>query len=194
MNTNKCHVQILTMALLLSFGALSGCATPQYPITAGFHHTLPQPNTRIVVWGNHPVVTGTATTWLQKRGLRVVDRASLMQIIEEQHIRLTHSPYDEAQILRVGKILDAGVVVFTGSQSTYGGTVFIRGVEVETSEVLWSGNARYPLQSRNSQEDNLTKLTCQALATAWGFRPAGDQIIESMSMCAVGEQPVPLAP
>lgn len=212
----KSHTQILIMALLLSFGVLSGCAyLPQYPITDGFHHTLPQTNTRIVIWGNHPAVTGTATTWLQKRGLRVVERARLLQIFEEQHIRLTHTPDDEAPILRVGKILGAGLVVFIdgsstegisssysvgryggggGSQSVYSGAVSVRGVDVETSEVLWTGTARYPQQTGGGPEDTLMKLTCQALATAWGFRPSGDQAIASQSMCAVGEKPVPSAP
>lgn len=204
------------MVLLLSFGVLSGCASNKiYPITDGFHHTLPQPNTRIVIWGNDPVVTGTATTWLQKRGLRVVERARLMQIFEEQRIRLTHTPDDEAPILRVGKILGAGVVIFIdgsatagvqssysvsryggggGSQSVYSDAVSIRGVDVESSEVLWTGNARYPQQTGGSPEDGLMKLTCQALATAWGFRPAGEQAISSQSMCAVGEKPVPSTP
>ena len=205
------------MALLLSFGVLSGCVSKTiYPITDGFHHDLPQPNTRIVIWGNPPAVTGTATTWLQKRGLRVVERARLMQLFEEQHIRLTHTPDDEGPILRVGKIIGAGMVVFTdgsategvwsnysvsryggggGSQSVYSGAVSIRGVDVETSEVLWTGNARYPQQTGGGPEDTLMKLTCQALATAWGFRPAGEQAtISSQSMCEVGEKPVPTTP
>ena len=213
---NKSHAQTLIMALLLSFGFVSGCAqSTMYPITDGFHHSLPRADTRIVIWGNHPAVTGTATTWLQKRGLRVVERARLLQIFEEQRIRLTHTVDDEGPILRVGKILGAGMVVFTdgsatagvasnysvnayggggGSQSIYSGAVSIRGVDVGTSEVLWSGNARYPLQNASSPEDSLMKLTCQALATAWGLRPAGEQPISSQSMCTVGEQPVPSVP
>ena len=81
-----------------------------------------------------------------------------------------------------------------GSQTIYSGAVSVRGVDVETSEVLWTGNARYPQQTGGGPEDTLMKLTCQALATAWGFRPAGDQAISSQSMCAVGEKPVPTTP
>ena len=109
---NKFHVQIMIATMTINLGFLSGCALlPLYPITDGFHHDLPQPNTRIVIWGNHPIVTGIATTWLQKRGLRVVERARLLQLFEEQHIRLTHTPDDEGPILRVGKILGAGMVL-----------------------------------------------------------------------------------
>lgn len=215
----RSYVQIMIATLTLSFGFLSGCAllhpSPIYPITDGFHHRLPQPNTRIVIWSNTSAVTGTATTWLQKRGLRIVERARLLQLFEEQHIRLTHTSDDEGPILRVGKILGAGIVVFAdgsatagvassysvnayggggGSQSIYSGAVSIRGVDVETSEVLWSGNARYPSQTGGSPEDGLMKLTCQALATAWGFRPAGDQAVSSQSMCMLGEQTIPTAP
>jgi len=136
----------------------------------------------------------------------VVERAKLLQLFEEQRIRLTHTADDEGPILRVGKLLGAGMVVFTdasvssgvvsnynvdasggtgGSVPVHSAAVSIRGVDVETSEVLWNGVARYPGQSRGSPEDTLAKLTCQALATAWGFRPAGDQAISSQSMCTV---------
>ena len=205
--------RISIVPLLPVFLVLSSCGflpTNQYAVTDGFHHSLPQKDTRIVIWGNSPTVTGTATTWLQKRGLRVVERAKLLQLFEEQRIRLTHTADDEGPILRVGKLLGAEMVVFTDASVTsgvvsnysvnaYGGggrsepvnssAVSIRGVEVETSEVVWNGTARYPQQTGGSAEDALVKLTCQALATAWGFRPPGDQAITSQSMCAV-EKPV----
>ena len=215
---NWLRIRTLMVVLLPGFVVLSGCEglpvnqypTPQYPITDGFHHSLPPTNTRIVIWGNSPIVTGTATTWLQKRGLRVVERAKLKQLFEEQRIRLTYTADDEGPILRVGKLLGAGMVVFTDasvtsvvvsdySVSAYGGdggsrtvsstSVSIRGVDVETSEVVWNGTARYPKQSAGSPEDSLAKLTCQSLATAWGFRPAGHQAISSQSMCDA-EKPV----
>jgi len=43
--------------------------------------------------------------------------------------------------------------------------------------------------STPAPEDGLAKLTCQALATVWGLRPAGDQAISSQSMCAA-ETPI----
>jgi hypothetical protein len=209
------RIRTLMVVALPAFVLSSGCGilpTGQYPTTDGFHHSLPPTNTRIVIWGNSPIVTGTATTWLQKRGLRVVERAKLLQLFEEQRIRLTHTADDEGPILRVGKLLGAGMVVFTDASVTSGvvsnysvnadgggggsvtvnsASVSIRGVDVETSEVVWNGTARYPQPSGGSPEDGLAKLTCQALATAWGFRPSGEQAISSQSMCDA-EKPITL--
>jgi hypothetical protein len=182
-------VHVSLCAVLLA----PGCsAAALYPITDGFHKALPQRNTRVVVWSDHPNVLGTATTWLQKRELTIVE--------------LAHTPDDEAQVLRVGKLLGAETVIFVdtsfqkelassyyvgayggggGTATVYSVNVSIRGVNVETSEVAWSGTARYP-DPIGGIEDALTKLTCQALATAWGFRPAGQQEIASQAMCSVG--------
>lgn len=196
-------VHVSLCAVLLA----PGCsAAALYPITDGFHKALPQRNTRVVVWSDHPNVLGTATTWLQKRELTIVERARLQQVFNEQQIRLAHTPDDEAQVLRVGKLLGAETVIFVdtsfqkelassyyvgayggggGTATVYSVNVSIRGVNVETSEVAWSGTARYP-DPIGGIEDALTKLTCQALATAWGFRPAGQQEIASQAMCSVG--------
>jgi len=207
---------VLVLPLFLGLLLSSGCGLRStYPVTDGFHHILPRKETRIVIWGTSPAVTGTATTWLQKRGLRVVERAKLLQLFEEQRIRLTHTADDEGPILRVGKLLGAETVVFTDASVTsgvvssysvnaYGGrggaatvnsaAVSIRGVDVETSEVLWSGIARIPSQISSSVEDALAKLTCQALATAWGFRPSGEEKISSQSMCAADKLIVSATP
>lgn len=78
-----------------------------------------------------------------------------------------------------------------GTVTEYSASVSIRGVNVETSEVAWSGTARFSKPVRGI-EDALTKLTCQALATAWGFRPAGWHEFDSQAMCQAGERDSPL--
>ncbi len=194
---------------LISFTV--GC-TPMYPVTDGFHQTLPRQGNRAVVWGDHQAAVGMATTWLQKRGLTIVERARLQQVFNEQAIRLTHTPDDEAQVLRVGKLVGAETVVFIdtpfqkelrksftvntaeakGDEYTeYSTSVSIRGVNVGTSEVMWSGTARYP-RPVGGLDDALTKLTCQALATAWGLRPPGQHEFNSQAMCQAGERSGPL--
>jgi hypothetical protein len=202
----KLFMQVMRAGLCVIALVLGcGCAVdyPVYPVTDGFHKALPQPNTRSVIWGDHPTAVGTVTTWLQKRGLTIVERARLQQIFNEQQIRLTHTPDDEAQVLRVGKLLGAQTVVFVdasfqkelrshyyegsgGAAIVYSAGVSIRGVNVETSEVVWSGTARYP-NPVGGIEDALAKLTCQALATAWGFRPPGQHEFNSQAMCQAGE-------
>lgn len=195
------HIGLLLILLTV------GC-TPMYPVTDGFHQTLPRQGNRAVVWGDHQAAVGTATTWLQKRGLTIVERARLQQVFNEQAIRLTHTPDDDAQVLRVGKLLGAETVVFVDTPfqkelrssftvtkaeakgdeyAEYSTSVSIRGVNVGTSEVTWSGTARYP-QPVRGLDDALAKLTCQALATAWGIRPPGQHELDSQVMCQAGER------
>ena len=118
------QVPILCLAVssLISLASCHSTASPRVPtsITDGFHKSLPAENSRIVVWGTHPSVTNMAITWLQKRGLTVVERARLKQILDEQTIRLTHTPDDEAQVLRVGKLLGADMVVFVDASASQG--------------------------------------------------------------------------
>lgn len=168
-----------------------------YPITDGFRHALPKPADRVVIWGGHPAATGAAINWLQRQGLRIVERAQLRKIFDEQRTQLTHSSDDEAHVLQAGKILGANVVVFldtpiTGGNRTSGGSfaygsvgassldsasvystsAWVRGVSIESGEVLWSATARYP-ESFANLDNVLAELTCHALATAWGFRKSG---------------------
>ena len=142
------------------------------PISNGSQSDLPTPGSTAIVWGQHRGAVGATTTLLQQWGLRIVERSRLQQVFDEQQIRLTHSPDDDAQILTVGKILGADSIVFvetetSSSQSSravispYGGgahtetvtnaSVAVRGVNVETSEVIWSGTAHYPQPINNPE-------------------------------------------
>ncbi len=123
--------------------------------------------------------------WLQKRGLTLVERARLQQVFQEQGIRLTYTPDREADLLRVGQLVGAQQVVFT--EHTGYNSVSIRGVHVETAEVLWSGSAYWTDDVMGTTQEKLVRLTCQALATAWGFRPTGNRWILSDPMCHVSD-------
>ncbi len=198
---NPPFVSIARLGLGTLFLATLACSSPPSPaaqtsVTDGYHKTLPPPNARIVVWGGHPAVTNTAITWFQKQGLTVVERARLKQILDEQTVRLTHTPDDEAEVLKVGKLLGADLVAFFDTSATqgtlanmnfsmFGGAgadfqplyrlgVSVRGVQVESSEVTWSGSARLP-QSTAGLDEALARLTCQALTAAWSPRPIGSE-------------------
>jgi hypothetical protein len=97
--------------------------------------------------------------------------------------RLLTPPKRQALKATLGLIQDGG----GSSTTTYSATVFVKAVNVKSGEIVWSGNARYgePVTSVN---EALVKLTRQALATAWGFRPVGPHEISSDSMCLIETQ------
>ncbi len=206
---------IVPLCLILAgCGAGFGAESSYYPITDGFTRQDIQKSGRMVVWGGHPSANGTAVTWLQKRGYTVVERGKLTQLLNEQAIRLSSSPDDEAAVLKVGKLTGAREVVFldspikeqTWSASTagyygwYGGqsqtqsgvayqvSVSVRGVDVESGEVLWSGTAHYAAMVTDL-DNRLRLLTCHALSTAWGLRPTGTARITRESICERDSQP-----
>jgi len=68
-------------------------------------------------------------------------------------------------------------------------SVSVRGVEVKTNQVAWIGSGRYADYLKDPEDDILAKLTCQALATAWGYRPAGKKWwVSSLGLCMVDEK------
>ena len=101
------RLPILIMFLLAACGPIV-----LYPTTDGFHTALPSPQTRVIVWGTHPTVEATATTWLQKRGLTILASARLQQAFSDQGVPLTRTRRDEALVLRAGDSLGADLVVF----------------------------------------------------------------------------------
>jgi hypothetical protein len=162
---------------------LVGCGRTIQPISEGFHNHIPEKGTRLVVWGNHESAVGAAVTWLQRKKMRLVERARILEVFKEQKIQLTHSSEDEGDILRVGRLLGADCVVFVDTtmrsnerlaRNQYGAaawieyhlSVTVRGVNVETSEILWSGSAQYP-KGINNPESGMVFLTQNALGHAW---------------------------
>lgn len=180
------HLLLLVSTLMM----VVGCGCTVYPVTTGSHSTLekidPAKPRRVVVWGNHSAVVNATTQYLQQGKLIVIERARLKQVLAEQKIRLTSTPDDEADLLRVGRLLGADWIVFAeanitsaeergASVNAYGGesyarTVFhlsvsVRNVSVETGEIRWSGTATYPRPIRNP-EQGLIYLTNSAIARA----------------------------
>jgi len=72
----------------------------------------PKPARRYVVWGNHQGAINAVIETLQQAGERVVERARLQEIFNEQKISLTHSAEDDMNLLRVGKLAGADRVIF----------------------------------------------------------------------------------
>lgn len=181
------HLAVLFLVALAS----NGCGRTLYPVTTGFHGPI-DPGTqtvkrRVVVWSNHPGVANAIAGWLQQGGHTVVERARLQEVFNEQRIRLSHTPDDDADILRIGRLIGAERVVFAevtvkseavsqayyhpyygggGSSGTvYHASVAVRSVNVENGEIRWSGTASYP-QAINNPEQAVIYLANAAIARA----------------------------
>ncbi len=168
---------------------LAACSYP--PVTDGFLTDLPRPGTPTIVWGNDPGAVGVATTWLQKRGLAIIERSTLAIDVDAENREVAHTLLDEAAILQAAKTHDAQEVVFVDRGGDYRAPMItVRGVHMESGRVHWSGSARYTTFETRPPKDTLANLTCQALATAWNFRPPGTKwFTSSEAMCLV-ENPV----
>jgi hypothetical protein len=177
--------------------AAAGCsAALNYPITDGHTAALPEAGARAIVWGGHAAAHSTAVTWLQRRNLRVVDRSLIQEALPSPSAT-------DAEVIRAARTLGVDYVIFidtpvqegeaatgtaygayasVGRSTTYSTSVSIRGVQVASGDVVVTGTARY-VSTSDQLDDSLVKLTCQALATGWGLRPAGNHPIASQSMC-----------
>jgi len=116
------------------------------------------------VWSNHVGVEHYITGLLLQAGYRVVERARLQQIFDEQKIRLSHTPDTEADMLRVGRLVGASQVIFA-TVAMYDGQVTVRSVDVESGEVRWSGTASHPRLSE-LREVGTTHLAWLAISRA----------------------------
>ncbi len=178
----------LAIFLILTAGC-HGYSHLEIPTTDGFHSKLPAPYTRAVVWGGRPDTVQSASTWLLKRGLLVVDQTKVLQAAADQKVSLTGYQYLETDVLRMAKLVGARLVVFSNaevgswealdwsagiphSQRVYSATISLRAVDVNTGEIEWSGKAQSPDRFSNIEE-GISQLTCHALATAWGMRNPG---------------------
>jgi hypothetical protein len=145
------------------------------------------------VWGTSPVATSIAIEVFRKRGHIMVEPTRLREILDQQQIQLTQTPGDDAQILQVGKLAGADRVLFIdasegmeiwsrsgglfgdyGSYPAYFPNVAVRAVDIETSEVRWSGHARVKKPRFHSNHQVLLELLTRiAIAHATCFIERG---------------------
>lgn len=190
-------MRIFIIFLSLFTGSLLfiGCESERRVIrvtTTGSHApqadmSKPAKPVRFVVWGNHPGMVAQIIDILVRGGQTVVERARLQEVLSEQKIRLTHTPDDDAEILRVGRLLGADRLVFaeatirpevwnntvvtpqfggaSGSGTIYHLSVMVRAVNAETGEVRWNGAAQYT-RPVNEPDNGIVLLTKAAVSRA----------------------------
>jgi hypothetical protein len=82
--------------------------------------------------------------------------------------------------------LKEGALIQASCGARFNITVDVQSLSVERGIRVLRGSAHYPhCVERNEQ--TVRQLTCQALATAWGFRSAGQLEIPSHLACTAGQ-------
>ena len=82
--------------------------------------------------------------------------------------------------------LKEGALIQARCGARFNITVEVRGLSVERGGSVLRGNAHYP-HCVEHNDQTFQNLTCQALATAWGFRPSGQLEIPSHLACTAGQ-------
>jgi hypothetical protein len=167
----------------------------RFPITSGSHSVLPSAQQQILVWADPPL-TDMAAEWLRTH------HYSNLQLPQDAPLRsseLVHNLSTRNAALAVAQEMKAEIVLFVERQATKDGalieancgplyhvSVEVRGLVVDNGDTSLRGNAHYPTCVALNDK-SIRSLTCQALATAWGFRPSGQLEIPSSLMCTTGE-------
>jgi hypothetical protein len=185
----------ITLACFLSILLLlEGCSSiPRpsgihFPITSGSHTLLPRERQRILIWGD-PLLARVAEEWLRSH--------HYSSILMPPHI--PHTSSDRQAALAVAAEANAEFVLILEREELKEGALIqpncgvlfniavdVQGLSVEHGGNILRGNAHYPhCVERNDQ--TFQNLTCQALATAWGFRSSGQLEIPSHLACTAGQ-------
>ncbi|MBX3332068.1 MAG: hypothetical protein KF722_16810 [Nitrospira sp.] len=106
------------------------------------------------------------------------DRQVVLAVAAEAHA--------EFVLVLEREALKEGALIQPNCGALFNITVDVQGLSVEGGGSVLRGNAPYPhCVERNDQ--TFQNLTCQALATAWGFRSSGQLEIPSHLACTAGQ-------
>jgi hypothetical protein len=174
--------------------SLPACGKELYPVTEGSIGLLPKPPARLVIVGHDAAAAMAAEAWLLKRGLTVLDRRKMQKTMAD--VAVESDVMNDQVLLQEARTLQADEIVRIETQSQSGTDsgrsilVAIRALDVNSGLPAWEAKAAFS-QTDFWYEDATAKLTCQALATVWGFRPAGYHKISSSKMCEIHDRDVP---
>lgn len=139
-----------------------GCSNTVYPVTSGSHTPISQadvekfkagPKTRIIIQADDPGIASALTTYFLRIGATLVERSQLDKVLNEQVIQQALTTDTEARLIQAGKIIGADRLVIAEQRNSgapfYNLSVSVRGIEIESGKVRWSGTASYPKQINN---------------------------------------------
>jgi hypothetical protein len=166
---------------------LAACGGTLYPITNGTYTSLPPQGTAVAVWGVNEDAVSAAEDWLERRGLVIVPRKKLRASLpsDEQHVAQVAMKQVVAAAAAAGAT--EVVLVETAALPAFPASVIVHGLDAATGNEVWQASAWFAVAEVGHRDLKMDTLTCQALATLWGFRPAGYHEIPSATMCEVGK-------
>ena len=149
-----------------------GCREPapvpipiHFPITTGFYNTVPERGMRIAVAGTNPLAVDHVMRWLRGHGYEAVPANPM-------------DPMTANLLVTVTTTMEPAIL---GGETP---EVSIQVVDSRTGAIRLRGGAYMPIAS--VADALIPDLVCQAMATAWGYRPPGQLEIPSVMMCRVG--------
>ncbi len=194
------------LCLLSALLVLQGCPSKpppgvRFPITSGSHRVLPTTQQPILIWADPPL-TDLAAEWLR---IHHYSNLLMPHPAPLRSAEIAHNFSTNKAALAVAQEMHAEVVLVLERDATKDGALIephcgplyhvsieVRGVVVDKGDTSLRGSAHYP-NCVELSEKTVKSLTCQALATAWGFRPSGQLEIPSSLMCTTGETtPTPI--
>lgn len=204
---DRARLAITLCGLLSVMLVLQGCpAKPpasavRFPVTSGSHTSLPGNQQRILVWAD-PLLSDLSVEWLQSHHYL---NLLLPHSGSSQPPPVSHTSSDRQAALAVAKEMNAEFVLLLDREDSKEGALIephcgplfsvrvnLRGLSVESGDTALQGSAYYP-HCVELGDERVRNLTCQALATAWGFRPSGQLNIPGSLMCTTGQTaPMPI--
>jgi hypothetical protein len=181
---------VLRLSLITIGLIMSACASSEPIYTSASYSTLPAPGRRVSVAGNNMTVLATAKTWLQDRGLYVIDK----NVSQENTVASTSTPChewcDTTATLETGRTVGADYVIIFKVSMEHAPerlSIVIKSLATKTGEEIFRAESREFLSGdRMDAEDRneaLNHLTCHALATVWRYRPGGPSEDRSDHYC-----------
>jgi hypothetical protein len=173
---------------------LAGCVSKRppagvhFPITNGFHSRLPTEQQRIMLLGERPL-TSVAEEWLQSHHYSdLIGIPQNVGSVWSREAALTLATERQAQFVLIleREELKTGALLESHCGDRFNISVTVRGLSLLGRETTFRGSAYYPHCVEHTHEV-MKSLTCQALATAWGYRPSGQLEIPSPLACTAGQ-------
>jgi len=186
---------VITLTCLLSLLLfLEGCYSQlpssgvHFPITSGSHTLLPSERQRILIWGD-PLLARMAEEWLRSHHYSNILMPSQISHTSSDHQAAFATAAErnaEFVLVMEREELKDGALIQENCGALFNINVAVRGLSVERQETVLLGNAHYP-HCVEYNDKTVQNLTCQALASAWGYRPSGQLEIPSHLACTAGQ-------